>query len=113
MHSIYHFYKSLIENKKHFLTENKLEDFPFNENLLSCRNKGTFPDMAIRLNTSREIFTGGELIELKDSNSYTVAPFNSTIPSGKKEMTKNNNWRNQQYQTTDGRKGRRYLLFTG
>lgn len=88
MYSIYHFYESLIENKKYFLIENKLEDFPFNESQLSCRNKGTFPDMAIRLNTSREIFTGGELIELKDSNSYTVASFNSTIPSGKNEMTK-------------------------
>jgi hypothetical protein len=88
MFSIYHFFKSLIESKRHFLKENKLEDFPFNENLLSCRNKGTFPDMAIRLNTNREVFTGGELIELKDSNSYTVSSFNSTIPSGKKEMAK-------------------------
>ncbi len=88
MYSIYHFFKSLIESKRHFLTEYKLEDFPFNENLLSCRNKGTFPDMAIRLNTNREVFTGGELIELKDSNSYTVSSFNSTIPSGKKEITK-------------------------
>ncbi len=69
MYSIYHFFKSLIESKRHFLTEYKLEDFPFNENLLSCRNKGTFPDMAIRLNTNREVFTGGELIESKDSNN--------------------------------------------
>lgn len=88
MYSIYHFFKSLIEGKRHFSTENKLEDFPFNENLLSCRNKGIFPDMAIRLNTNMEVFTGGELIELKDSNSYTVSSFNSTIPSGKKEITK-------------------------
>lgn len=88
IYSIYHFFKSLIESKRHFLTENKLEDFPFNENLLSCRNKGTFPDMAIRLNTNREVFTGGELIELKDSNSYTVSSFNSTIPTGRKEIAK-------------------------
>ncbi|MBI4654067.1 MAG: hypothetical protein HY752_03635 [Nitrospirae bacterium] len=70
------------------MTENKLEDFPFNENLLSCRNKGTFPDMAIRLNTNREVFSGGELIELKDSNTYTVSSFNSTIPTGRKEIAK-------------------------
>src|SRR3990167_1833166 len=88
MYSIYHFFKSLVESKRHFLTENKLEDFPFNENLLSCRNKGTFPDMAIRLNTNRGIFTGGELIELKDSNTYTVSSFNSTIPTGRKEIAK-------------------------
>lgn len=32
------------------------------------------------------MFTGGELIELKDSDSYTVSSFNSTIPSGRKKI---------------------------
>lgn len=34
------------------------------------------------------MFTGGELIELKDSKSYTVSSFNSTIPTGKKNIHK-------------------------
>ena len=42
--------------------------------------------MAIRLNKNREVFTGGEFIELKDSNSYTVSSFNSTIPSRNKKI---------------------------
>lgn len=42
--------------------------------------------MAIRLNPNSEVFTGGELIELKDSGSYTVASFNSTIPTGRKSI---------------------------
>lgn len=42
--------------------------------------------MAIRLNPNSEVFTGGELIELKDSGSYTVASFNSTIPTGSKAI---------------------------
>jgi len=33
---------------------------------LSCRNDGVFPDLAIRVNKNRKIFTGEELIELED-----------------------------------------------
>lgn len=43
--------------------------------------------MAIRINKGDNDFTGGELIELKDSKSYTVSSFNSTIPAGKKKIT--------------------------
>lgn len=88
MYSIYHFFINLVKNKQHFLKVEELGDFPFDKKLLSCRNEGTFPDMAIRLNANKEIFTGGELIELKDSKSYTVSSFNSTIPTGRKEITK-------------------------
>ncbi|MEW6556175.1 MAG: hypothetical protein AB1349_02345 [Elusimicrobiota bacterium] len=63
-----------------------MDKFPFDKNLLSCRNDGIFPDMAIRLNKDKKIFTGGELIELKDSDSYTVSSFNSTIPSRSKNI---------------------------
>ena len=86
--SIYHLFQSLVKNKEKFLRVKKLENFPFNERLLSCRNKGVFPDMAIRLNKDKSIFSGGELIELKDSDSYTVSSFNSTIPSRSKEIAK-------------------------
>lgn len=88
MNSIFHFYKSLVVNKRHFKNVKKLSEFPFNKNLLSCQNKGIFPDLAIRINTDRNVFTGGELIELKDSKSYAVSSFNSTIPSKSKNIKK-------------------------
>ena len=57
--------------------------------MLSCVNKGKFPDLAIKLNHDDGLFSGGELIELKDSSkSYSVASFNSTIPTGEKEIRK-------------------------
>jgi len=85
-YSIYHFFCSLVQKKHSFLKLKRLDQFPFNQKLLSCRNDGVFPDLAIRLNQDRKIFTGGELIELKDSNSYTVSSFNSTIPSRSKKI---------------------------
>ncbi|MCI0496124.1 hypothetical protein L0Z72_14050 [candidate division KSB1 bacterium] len=53
---------------------------------MSCKNAGIFPDLAIRLNKDKSMFTGGELIELKDSSSYSVSSFNSTIPSRSKKI---------------------------
>ncbi len=88
MNSIYHFFQSLLLKKKYFKTVEKLSGFPFDENMLSCRNRGIFPDLAIRLNSDKKIFTGGELIELKDSKSYRVSSFNSTIPSRSKNIEK-------------------------
>lgn len=55
--------------------------------MLSCRNKGVFPDLAIRITSGSEIYSGGELIELKDSKTYSIASFNSTIPGGTKRAT--------------------------
>jgi hypothetical protein len=63
-----------------------LEDFSFDEKMLSCRNKAQFPDLAIRLNKDKSTFTGGELVEIKESKAYTVSSFNSTIPTGKKKV---------------------------
>lgn len=88
MNSIYHFLKSLVKRKESFLKIGKLGDFPFDESLLSCKNIGIFPDMAIKLNKDKRLFTGGELIELKDSESYSVSSFNSTIPTRKKDISK-------------------------
>jgi len=88
MYSIYHFFKSLVLQKNQFIKITKLEDFPFDTSLLSCQNKGQFPDLAIKLTSNNSLFTGGELIELKDSDTYTVSSFNSTIPTGKKEIEK-------------------------
>lgn len=88
MYSIYHFFKNLVSQKEQFANIPKLENFPFDINLLSCENAGQFPDLAIKLNKSNDLFTGGELIELKDSDTYTVSSFNSTIPTGKKDIAK-------------------------
>ncbi len=86
--SIYHFFKTLVENKNALKSIAKLDDFLFDENLLSCKRVGQFPDLAIRICKTDELFTGGELVELKDSKSYTVSSFNSTIPTGRKEIAK-------------------------
>ncbi|MGI8470151.1 MAG: hypothetical protein ACR2N3_17050 [Pyrinomonadaceae bacterium] len=86
--SIFHFFKNLVENKNALESIAKLDDFPFDENLLSCKRVGQFPDLAIRISKDDELFSGGELVELKDSKSYTVSSFNSTIPTGKKEIAK-------------------------
>jgi len=86
--SIYHFFKDLVENKDALKAIAKLDDFPFDKNLLSCKRVGQFPDLAIRICKDNELFAGGELVELKDSKSYSVSSFNSTIPTGKKEIEK-------------------------
>ncbi|MBX7169923.1 MAG: hypothetical protein K1X72_03125 [Pyrinomonadaceae bacterium] len=66
----------------------KLDEFPFDKEMLSCKRAGQFPDLAIRICKTNELFSGGELIELKDSKSYTVSSFNSTIPTGQKDIRK-------------------------
>ena len=86
IYSIYHFFYSIYKNKQFFNKLRKLDQFPFNQRIIACRNIGVFPDIAIRINKDRKIFTGGELIELKDSDSYTVSSFNSTIPSRSKKV---------------------------
>ncbi len=86
--SIYHFFKSLIENKDALKSIAKLDDFAFDGNLLSYKRAGQFPDLAIRICKDDELFDGGELVELKDSKSYTVSSFNSTIPTGRKDIAK-------------------------
>src|SRR6266540_3238791 len=88
MYSIYHFWKHLVHNKPLFFETANLSEFNFDRRMLSCVNKGVFPDLAIKLNKIRFIFTGGELIELKDSKSYNVSSFNSTVPTGKKNIRK-------------------------
>jgi hypothetical protein len=88
MYSIFHFFKHLVINKNEFNIIERLEDFPFDSNMLACKNLGQFPDLAIKLNKKNDLFDGGELIELKDSKSYIVSSFNSTIPSGKKDIDK-------------------------
>jgi hypothetical protein len=78
----------MVHNKADFWKTLKLDEFKFDNDMLSCSNDGVFPDLAIKLNKERSMFTGGELIELKDSKSYMVSSFNSTIPTGRKNIRK-------------------------
>lgn len=87
MNSIFHFFKSISDQSSVLKSIDKLEDFPFPAEMISCVNKGQFPDLALKLNKDSSIFPGGELIELKDSDSYSVSSFNSTIPTGKKNIS--------------------------
>ena len=87
-YSIYHFFTDLYQRSDELAWASPFDSFPFDERMLSCVNKGKFPDLAIKLNHDDGLFTGGELIELKDSKSYSVASFNSTIPTGEKDIRK-------------------------
>jgi len=88
-YSIYHFFADLCRKRERFLSEEKLDSFPFDIQMLSCVNKGIFPDLAVKLNPDNSRYEGGELIELKDSKAgYSVASFNSTIPTGEKDIKK-------------------------
>ena len=88
-YSIYHFFAHLCQKKEELYSVEKLDSFPFDTQMLSCVNTGIFPDLAIKLNRGNLQFTGGELIELKDSTKgYSVASFNSTIPTGEKDIQK-------------------------
>jgi hypothetical protein len=86
MNSIFHFWKHLSENKIHFPRIKNIADFPFDEDMLSCKNTGIFPGIAIKLNKENATFTGGELIDIKDSKTYVISSFNSTIPTGGKNI---------------------------
>lgn len=85
MYSIFHFWQHLDQEKSKFKKAAKLDGFPFPGKMLSCVNKGVFPDLAIKINRHGH-FTGGELVELKDSRVYNIASFNSTIPTGRKNI---------------------------
>lgn len=87
-YSIYHFFADLCRRSDELASASPFDSFPFDGRMLSCVNKGIFPDLAIKLNHADGLFSGGELIELKDSKSYSVASFNSTIPTGTKDIRK-------------------------
>jgi len=85
VYSIYHFFAHLYRNRNRLEWVPKLEDFPFDIELLSYKGKSRFPDFAIRVNPGGNP-AGGELIEAKDSKSYSIPSFNSTIPTGNKSI---------------------------
>ncbi len=97
MYSIYHLFKDINDKRLHLKLTESFKFFPFNISLFSFVNTTTFPNMIIKLNRNNSVFTGGELIEIKDSRSYTIPSFDSIIPAGKKKIEKviNNNIKKQ------------------
>lgn len=85
--SIYHFFANLAQNRSSLKGIAKLDNYTFPSEMLSCSNRGVWPDIAIKLNDGDNLFTGGELIELKDARGFRIASFNSTIPCGKKDIS--------------------------
>ena len=77
--SICHFFVHLLKVRGYFTQFRNLEEFEFPEHLIAARSVGAFPDMILRRN--HILNTGGEFVELKTTQSYTIASFNSTIPS--------------------------------
>lgn len=84
MHSIYHFFYHLVRNRAEL--KEGFASFTFPHQMIACQSKGVFPDIVLRLNSDRTLFTGGELIELKESKSCNIASFNSTVPTGEKSV---------------------------
>ena len=96
--SIYHFFKFLVEKKDELKTIDNIEDVDFGDSFVSSRTRGLFPDLVIKINTEDDLFEGGELVEFKGSNNYSIASFNSTIPTGTKiisDITQSPSIRNQ------------------
>ena len=83
VYSIYHFFAHLYRNRQVLAHVASLQSFPWDSELFSYVGRGRFPDFAIRVNPGGNPY-GGELIEVKDSKSFTVSSFNSTIPTGTK-----------------------------
>ena len=82
--SIYHFFLDLVSKRGYFLQEHDLETFQYDSELIADYSRGRFPDVILKTNNDDPYFPGGEFIEFKNTNSYSIASFNSTIPSGRK-----------------------------
>lgn len=66
------------------MQEHDLESFDYDKRLLASFSKGTFPDVILKTNIKDPNFSGGEFIEFKNTRSYSISSFNSTIPTGTK-----------------------------
>jgi hypothetical protein len=86
MYSIYHFFASLLRNKTQLNASVPLTDWLKDLPIVGCTQKGRFPDLVLRRNRDDQDLPGGEFIELKESDSYVVSSFNSTVPTGEKAI---------------------------
>lgn len=82
--SVFHFFAHLMERRGYFGQDDKLDNFDFPAHLIATRGgKQSFPDIVLKTNVD-EALTGGEFIELKDSDSMRPSSFNSTLPTAVK-----------------------------
>lgn len=81
MYNIYHFFRSLVDIRPAFLNESKMVKWVCGSHVSSYFSRSGFPTMALRLKP-RAIPTGGELISVMESKTYSVPPFKSHIPAG-------------------------------
>ena len=84
--SIFHFFARLMERRGYFIQDNKLDDFNFPEYMIAAESSSGFPDFVLKSNEGG-VLTGGEMIELKDTKSFQIASFNSTMPTATKPVS--------------------------
>lgn len=87
--SAYHLFNELYCRRNSLkLQAPRVEQFMFSDNLVAFRgSRGTFPDLILRANPGDALFPGGEFIEIKETKSYTIASFNSTMPGAHKNAS--------------------------
>ena len=84
--SAYHFFAHLVARRDGLIEVNKLADFDFPSEIIADDPGWEFPDFILKTNDDGE-FTGGEFIELKDAKAFSIASFNSTIPTATKPIS--------------------------
>lgn len=75
-----------MQRRGYFGQDNKLADFGFPREMIAAESSSGFPDFVLKSNAN-DRFTGGEFIELKDTKSYQIASFNSTLPTAVKPVS--------------------------
>ncbi len=81
MYNIYHFFAFLINVRSELSSVTKLQDYHFNTVPLAYRDNASFPSLVLRMHKGYPS-PGGEFVEIVDSDSYNVPPFESHIPTG-------------------------------
>lgn len=90
--SIYHLFVYLYLDRNELVSANPINTFPFDEKMLSCTTKDELPSLAITRNDGDTLFGGGELVVLKDSESYSVISFDSMVPKGEMDVRNVTEW---------------------
>lgn len=87
--SIYHLYKDMYDRRRGLSAAgaNIDKSHVWHDGIVaSSGNRGVFPDVILKTNTDGGDFSGGEMIEIKESRSYVIPSFNSTLPAGAKKI---------------------------
>lgn len=89
--SAYHFFHEMYRRRQSL---RQVKGFNFDQHgtwpdalISSSGSQGKFPDIILRVNDEKGCpFRGGEMIEIKESQSYGMPSFNSTMPSAVKDI---------------------------